>query len=357
MRILHKYLISEITKTSFSVIAIFLIILTANTMLRLIEEASTGNFPSYLLFPLIVIKITQYSIYLIPISLFLGIVLSFGRLYSGNEMAVISSSGQSPFDFGKILSKVVIPASLVVAFFSLYITPSATEYRYKIEHKLNTEERIEEINPGRFTSSQSGNATLFVEKYNQGKLYNIFFSSNGNRAEAIENSHSAKYILDEQNRKYILLEDGVISEIIPPTYISTRRTEYKEHGVQLGQDIPKFLNRKYDAKGNIELFLDNTREASAELQSRLLLPFATLLLGFVAFPLSHTPPRQGRYNKIFLASLIYFTYFILISITEKLYLLNHTPAFLGMWWIHVLAFFLVLFLYKRDMTTIRGVAK
>lgn len=352
MKILQKYLIKEITKTSIVVLAVFLVILTANTMLRLIEESSVGNFPTYLLFPLILIKITQYSIYLIPISLFLGIILSFGRFYSENEMAVINSSGISVYDVTKIIARVIIPAAFVVALFSLYITPSATQYRYQLEHKLNNEERIEEIDPGRFTSSQSGSATFFVENINNNILEKIFFSSSGGRAEAIENSSTARYIKDKDNRKYILLRDGVISEIIPPDYTTTRKTKYREHGVQLGQELPEFINTKYDAISTLSLLSIDEKESKAELQSRLLLPVATILLGFIAFPVSYSSPRKGRYTKIFLGSLIYFSYLIVMSIIEKLYLLETTPSILGMWWIHFLMLLLVVLIYKNDMKTI-----
>ena len=352
MKILQKYLIKEITKTSIAVFAVFLVILTANTMLRLIEESSVGNFPTYLLFPLIMIKITQYSIYLIPISLFLGIILSFGRFYSENEMAIINSSGVSVYDIAKIIARVILPAAFLVALFSLYITPSATQYRYQVEHKLNNEERIEEINAGRFTSSQSGKATFFVEDINNNVLERIFFSSSGSRAEAIENSSTARYIKDEQNRKYILLRDGVISEIIPPDYKTTRKTKYREHGVQLGQELPDFTNTKYDAMSTLSLVRLEDKESSAELQSRILLPVATILLGFIAFPVSYSSPRKGRYTKVFLGSLIYFTYLIVMSITEKLYLLDATPSILGIWWIHFLMLLLITHVYRNDMNTI-----
>ena len=352
MKILQKYLIKEISKTSVAVFTVFLVILTANTMLRLIEESSVGNFPTYLLFPLIMIKITQYSIYLIPISLFLGIILSFGRFYSENEMAIINSSGVSVYDIAKIIARVILPAAFLVALFSLYITPSATQYRYQVEHKLNNEERIEEINAGRFTSSQSGKATFFVEDINNNVLERIFFSSSGSRAEAIENSSTARYIKDEQNRKYILLRDGVISEIIPPDYKTTRKTKYREHGVQLGQELPDFTNTKYDAMSTLSLVRLEDKESSAELQSRILLPVATILLGFIAFPVSYSSPRKGRYTKVFLGSLIYFTYLIVMSITEKLYLLDATPSILGIWWIHFLMLLLITHVYRNDMNTI-----
>ena len=352
MKILEKYLIKEIVGSTPSIFGIFMIILSANTMLRLIEEVSLGNFPSYLLFPIIIIKITQYSVYLIPISLFFGIILSLGRFYNSNEMAVISSSGQSPKDLAKIISNVILPSTFLVALFSLYVTPSATEYRYKLEQRLNSEERIEEIKPGRFTSSQNGRATFFVENIKRGRLNKIFFSSIASDTNTVENSKSASYYIDKNNRKYLLMKEGVISEIIGPVYTVTRKTKYKEHGIQLGQDIPKFYNDRFDSMSTIELFQNEKLESSAELQARLFLPIATLLLGLIAIPLSYSSPRKGRYNKIFLGAIVYFTYFILISIAKKLYLLNYTPIFFGTWWIHVMIAIIIFFIYANDMNKI-----
>ena len=122
MKILEKYLLKEILGSSLSVFLIFMVILSSNTMLRLIEEASAGTFPTYLLFPVIFVKITQYSIYIIPISLFFGIIISLGRFYNSNEMAVISSSGQSIFNIATIINKIIVPSFFIVALFSLYLT-------------------------------------------------------------------------------------------------------------------------------------------------------------------------------------------------------------------------------------------
>ena len=115
---LQKYLVSETIYTIMTVLVILLIILSSNTMMRLIEEAAEGNFPTYLLFPTIIIKIVQYSIYLIPISLFFGIILSLGKLYDTNEMAVINSAGLSPIDVAKLLMSVIAFVSIIVAFFT-----------------------------------------------------------------------------------------------------------------------------------------------------------------------------------------------------------------------------------------------
>ena len=126
MKILEKYLLKEILGSSLSVLLIFMVILSSNTMLRLIEEASTGTFPTYLLFPVIFVKIIQYSIYMIPISLFFGIIISLGRFYNSNEMAVISASGQSIFDIAAIINKVITPNIL----YSCIIFTIYNSFRY-----------------------------------------------------------------------------------------------------------------------------------------------------------------------------------------------------------------------------------
>ena len=229
----------------------------------------------------------------------------------------------------------------------MYLTPSATEYRYKLEHRLNSEERVEEVYAGRFSSSQSGKATFFVNEIKNGKLNNIFFSSHGSHSTTVENSSTASYLIND-NRKYLVLDSGVINEIMPPNLINTRKTHYKTHGIQLGQELPKFHNEKFDAISTLQLLKNDSLESKAEFQSRIMLPIATLLLCYLAIPLSYSSPRKGRYNKIFLASVVYFIYFILMSISEKILLLKYTPHFFGLWWLHLIVALIIWYIYFCD---------
>jgi lipopolysaccharide export system permease protein len=100
--------------------------------------------------------------------------------------------------------------------------------------------------------------------------------------------------------------------------------------------------------GTIQLLSVDGIEASAELQSRFMLPIATLILGFAAIPLSYSSPRKGRYNKIFFGALVYFSYFIMMSIAEKMFLLKVVPIYLGLWWIHILVILALYYVYKTD---------
>ncbi|MDC0089270.1 LPS export ABC transporter permease LptF [Gammaproteobacteria bacterium] len=352
MKILEKYLLKEILRSSLSVLLIFMVILSSNTMLRLIEEASAGTFPTYLLFPVIFVKITQYSIYIIPISLFFGIIIALGRFYNGNEMAIISASGQSIFDIAAIVNKIIIPTFLIVALFSLYITPTVTEYRSKLEHRLNNEERIEEIRPGRFASSQNGKATFFIENSDGSILNKVFFSSSSEVGLIVENSKSATYYKDQNNNRFLLLKDGVIVETLSSVNANTKITEYETHGLMLGKELISFEDNSLKAKNTYDLFISNDLASRAEFQARLMLPLATLILGFLAIPLSYSSPRKGRYDKIFLGSLVYFLYFIAMSITEKMFLLELIPSLLGLWWLHLIMIGIIARIYYQDQNSI-----
>ncbi|MDG2106441.1 MAG: LPS export ABC transporter permease LptF [Gammaproteobacteria bacterium] len=352
MKILEKYLLKEILGSSLSVFLIFMVILSSNTMLRLIEEASAGTFPTYLLFPVIFVKITQYSIYIIPISLFFGIIISLGRFYNSNEMAVISSSGQSIFNIAAIINKIIVPSFFIVALFSLYLTPSVIEYRSKLEHRLNSEERIEEMKPGRFTSSQNGQATFFIQSTDKDVLKKIFFHTSNKAVSTVENSKSATYYKDQNDHRFILLKDGIITETSSSIDADTKITEYEEHGLMLGKELVGFENNKLEAKSTYELFMSNSIAARAELQARLMLPIATLILGFLAIPISYSAPRKGRYDKIFLGALVYFLYFIAMSVSKKMFLLELTPNFLGLWWLHLIMIGIIFKIYHQDENSI-----
>ena len=352
LRILKKYLVTEAIYSVITVLLVLLIILSSNTMMRLIEETAEGNFPTYLLFPTIFIKIAQYSIYLIPISLFFGIILSLGKLYSTNEMAVIRSAGISPIDLAKLLVPVIIPISIIVALFTLYLTPLALEYRSKLEHRLQNEERVEEITPGKFNSSSSGSSTFFVHDIINGRLNKIFFDSKSGKHGSTETALEAKYFYDENDSKFIQLEDGEIFQIIGDQG-ETRKTKYKEHIIKINQPLPLFKISKSSSKRTSDLFFSSSSEDMAELQSRLLLPFASLLLGFIAIPVSYCAPKKGRYTKIFLGASLYFLYFVVMSVAKKMYILEYTPNFFGIWWIHIFAVSFLIYLYHSDSTSIR----
>jgi len=72
-----------------------------------------------------------------------------------------------------------------------------------------------------------------------------------------------------------------------------------------------------------------------------------LLLTLIAVPLSRLTPRQGRYARIGVAALTYFFYSNLLSAAKVWVEKGILPPAIGVWWVHLIALALGLYLLQR----------
>ena len=68
-------------------------------------------------------KLPSFFELILPLSLYIGILLSFGRLYADSEMVVLRACGMSPGRLATLLMPVTLVISLVV---SRHVTPAGT---------------------------------------------------------------------------------------------------------------------------------------------------------------------------------------------------------------------------------------
>ena len=80
-----------------------------------------------------------------------------------------------------------------------------------------------------------------------------------------------------------------------------------------------------------KLWFSSSRKDLAELQWRFSTPWSTILLGLLGVPLSRSSPRQGKYAKVFTATLIFAGYYFLGVMTKSLIEEGAFPLVPGMW--------------------------
>ena len=85
-------------------------------------------------------------------------------------------------------------------------------------------------------------------------------------------------------------------------------TEYQQYGVYIpgSKDVGATLSVK--ALPSKQLWQSSLPRHQAELQWRLTVPIATLIIAMLALPLSQTTPRSGRYANLGWAILLYLVY-------------------------------------------------
>ncbi len=140
-----------------------------------------------------------------------------------------------------------------------------------------------------------------------------------------------------------MLHNGRRYEGVPGT-TQFRVVEFAEHGIPYRLPSLEAAEPRPRAMAFGELLRSRELEHIAELQWRISVPLSTILLAFLAVPLSQSRPRAGRYGRIAIGLLVFIIYLNMLS-AAKAWIEQATIApSLGLWWVHgcVLLFTLVL---------------
>ncbi|MBN4053022.1 thiosulfohydrolase SoxB [Gammaproteobacteria bacterium AH-315-K14] len=133
--------------------------------------------------------------------------------------------------------------------------------------------------------------------------------------------------------RYLVLVDGYRYQGLPGS-VDFKIHQYEKNAVRLEEMSATPLRRKHWSIPTHDLW-DSTRLSDmAELQWRFAMPLATVLLALLAVMLSRTSPRQGRFAKLFVAILIFVTYYNTLGVSMSWVQRGVIAPALGLWWVH-----------------------
>lgn len=119
LRILDRYLLRELVLSFLAVGAVLLLISIGETVVAVLNQVTRGKVPADLLFTLIALRSVDGLNVLLPLAVFLGVLLAYGRLYRDSEMAVLSA-GLDVRGLLRPLAMLAVPLMLVLALVSLW---------------------------------------------------------------------------------------------------------------------------------------------------------------------------------------------------------------------------------------------
>ena len=274
------------------------------------EDVNDGGIPSVFLLQLLGLKLIQYFSLLIPISLFFGIIIALNKLYVSNEMVIMKLNGYSNKLISVILTRIIVITAVIVMLFNCFITPHTVDIRSEIEHRIVYEQKIYSLRDKNFTISNDGSKVIYVNNKNKLTLANVFIKSNTNESNSI--SISSGISTTESNDDIIKLVEGKSYVFNPDGSFSS--TKYLNQDILLSNEVPKSINNDLESKSILQLFRLNDVLSFSEMLKRFSMIIATLILGFLAIPLSHINAREDKYRNIFIAAFFYFSYVVLINI-------------------------------------------
>lgn len=333
--ILSRYLYREIITTALALLLIIVLIYLSQRFIQFLAEAGAGQLPLDYVFKLLALKLLWVFVILIPLTFFLAILMSLGRLYSENEITAMFACGLgTPFLIQKIQYLSVFIA-FAVGILSFILGPWSESKQEQLRQEIKQQSDVGVLTAGRFQSFNQGRGVFYVEQFDKTNLSmkNVFVSLEHEGKNIIISSDRAYLQTEEQtNAKYIVLFDGYRYDIKHETLEMTE-TKFAQHAVLIFVE-PQPLPNAFKSQNNLDLWQSNQKGAMAELQMRFSAPLSILLLAPLAVLMSHTTPRQGRYSKIMIALLIYFIYINTLEISQKWLERDILPVWLGVWWVH-----------------------
>jgi lipopolysaccharide export system permease protein len=334
LSLISRYVFREVFGAWLVVVAVLFAILMSNQFAEILGEAATDELPKDAVFAIFALTSMSYLTALTPIALFLGILLALARLHRDCEMAALSSCGVGPGRLLRPIGALTIALVAGVSWLALAETPDATQRIEEIKFRAKEAMQLEVIEPGRFTSPDSGDTVLYAREVAGDEIRGVFLQrQQGSRVVAIVADRGVRMLDPSTGHLTFVLYDGRRYEGAPGENRFVI-AEFTEHGIPVRANDDVESVEVVAAKSTAELLASAAPVDRAELQWRLSIPLQVLVLAVLAVPLSQSSPREGRYGRIGAGLLIYITYANLLSIARVWVERDQVAAWVGMWWVH-----------------------
>lgn len=91
--IIVRYLIRETIKSQLAIFFVLFLIFLSQRFISVLADASNGDIPARLIMTVVGLNMPAMGLLMLPLSLYIGILLTFGRLYAESEITVMNATG------------------------------------------------------------------------------------------------------------------------------------------------------------------------------------------------------------------------------------------------------------------------
>jgi len=347
--IVARYLTKEIMMTFVGVLAVLLLIALSVQLVGLFNKVAAGQIGVNIVLMLMGLKSISIIVFILPLAFFLGILLSFSRLYQDSEMTALLAAGVGPFYVMRSVVSLAVLVATVQAGLSLQLAPWAEEYAQRLSADVAAKSGISGLTAGQFREMATGRGVIYSESLDttSHKMKNLFVQKREGKQHTIIKSESGYEVIDKANNRYVIMEKGFRYEGQPGTKGYTV-IGFEKHGLLVESDKSGPLGLKQKATPSSHLWRSDNSADKAELQWRISSALLCISLAMLAVPLSRTTPRQGRYSKLVLAIIFYLLFTNLLSVARSWLFKGEISVYVGLWWVHGIIIFIALFFFLQQ---------
>ncbi len=307
-------------------VAIFL----AYSLTRFLTDAASGLLDGGEVLRLTLLKGVIALEVLLPLALYFGIIIGFGRLNANSELTAMRAGGLRRGRLQRPLLVASVLLAALVAALSLSVRPWAYSELFTLRDAARASSELDRIKAGRFYLYDDGERAVYVDRIARdgGRLTGIFIRNrNGNDTEIITApSGVLEPFATPRSHRLVLNEASIFRNVRDEADFLGRFGT-----LSLSLDALKPIDHEYRTKSadTAALILSELADDRAELQWRLSTPVSTLLLALTAMALTDHRPRQARYARVPAAIGIYALYFNLVGVGRTWVEQQTLPS---LWW-------------------------
>jgi len=350
LNILQKYILREWFWTFLAVTVVLLIVMIGVSLGELLNDVVGGHMPSSLIGTLMFLKLPHVLSTIIPLGIFIAVIWGLGRLYRDQEMAVMRASGFNWRMLLRPLFNLMMPVAALLLAMDLFLAPKATSAaQQRLEDAFRTAAEWG-LQAGQFHVLKGGDLVLYIGSVDKDgrTLRNIFIQQRQEEREQIWVAEQGYYWLDEEKGvRYLTLENGQITEGGTGT-LDFGILEFSRNDLRLPELERRAEAVSLEARASREIIFSSDAQEVAEIQWRVSPAIAIIVLGMLAIPLSHSSPREGRGGRVVLGILAYTVYANILYMCRTWVAQGDLPAWLGMWWVHILALVIAVIWLRRQ---------
>lgn len=332
-----------------------LLVMLGAALTMTLDRVARGVMPAQLLFSQVALRSVDSLPLILPLALFLGILLAYGRLHRDSEMAVIAASGMTERDLLRPVLTLALPLVALLALVALWGGPAAMRLSDQMIDAANRSLLVVGMEAGRFVEVPGRNAIVYVGAMSpDGTRFSRMFVFE-EREGRVDITTAAEGALNQDRagtERYLEMTKGFRVEGTPgePAW---RLMRFARNELRLPNPAGPEGRKIERRKGFLELLGSGAPADRAEAHWRIGLPISALVLALLAVPLARSPPREPRYGKVLVAILAYVLYTNLMTIGRGWILDGTLSPAIGLWWLHAAALAATWWLANADRRALR----
>ena len=344
-KIIVLYILKQVTKTIFFTFLILFGILFFNESIQFLEKASRGDLYPSLLIPVLFYSLPATLEVSIPISVFLGILISIFNLNKTNELSFIYQLGMGQKNLTLITLIPVIFCSIFVFFNSFYFVPQSNENLSFLSDSQSFSDKFKLMGEGKINTFPDLGGIIFAKEASDRGFKDVFANFSSENSDLILNSKEVLGSSQDEKLNKLTFERG---NLVIPSQSGTIDLEFEELFFLFNKK--QKLAEKNIERMSLSLLIqeDINEDFYTEFLKRLSLSLMLIISSLLAIPLSLRMAKKGRFTMILSGLVIFLTYYGLVQGQKALVLESSFSSFQVFSFLHFIFVTIWLLLYGLE---------